>query len=47
MIDDVRDAIIEWAQPDGELGWVGSPEVAEHAQELADFLWERGLTTTM
>lgn len=35
-------AIREWAAPDDDLGWVGSPEVAEHAEELAAFLCERG-----
>jgi hypothetical protein len=40
----VTDAIREWAAPDEELGWPGSPEVAQHAEEIAAFLWERGLT---
>jgi hypothetical protein len=42
--DEVRDALIEWAKPDEELGWPGAPEVAQHAEEIASFLWERGLT---
>lgn len=41
--DPVADAIREWAEPDPGLGWVGSTEVAGHAQEIADWLWERGL----
>lgn len=44
--DRVADAIREWAAPDPELGWAGCTETAEHAQELADFLWERGLTAS-
>lgn len=41
----VRDAVLEWAAPDEELGWVGLPALTRDlATELADFLWERGLT---
>jgi hypothetical protein len=39
----VANAIKEFAQPDADLGWVGSNEVELHASEIASFLMERGL----
>lgn len=43
VLDEVQAAIEEFAAPSEELGWPGSAEVAQHAEEIAAFLWERGL----
>lgn len=37
------EAIREWAAPDAGFGWVGASGVAEHADELACWLYDRGL----
>lgn len=43
LVDKVEEAIKEWAKPDDELGWDGSSEVAQHAHEIAGYLWEQNL----
>jgi hypothetical protein len=40
---DTEEALREWARPDEELGWPGSSTVEMNAEEIAAFLWERGL----
>lgn len=41
--DDVKKSIEKWAEPNEELGWPGSEEVKQHAEEIAAYLWEQEL----
>lgn len=42
-LDPAVEAIRDWARPDPELGWTGSPAVHRHAGEIVDWLSERQL----
>ena len=39
---ELEQTIRAWAAADDDLGWAGSPEVAQHAEELAGYLAEQG-----
>lgn len=40
---EATEALKEYAEPDQDLGWEGSADVAQNAEEIAAFLAERGL----